>query len=85
MNSERKLPLCRGCEFYEGWVADAMDEIRSLEAKLRRAEQYLSVYQDKLDHHQHDENHPTEDDPWMLHQLAEKKGQTDLLEGQSDE
>ena len=65
MNSERKLPLCRECNILEGLVANAMDEIRSLEVKLAHAEHYLSVYREKLDDHQHDENHSTEDDPCL--------------------
>ena len=72
------LPLCQECGHLESAERAAMKDYDSAEHRLSDADDALEKAQIELLNHQ-GEGHTTEDDPYLLHQLAEKMGQTRMF------
>ena len=72
------LPLCQECGHLESAEIDAQEEFDTAEIGILDAEDDLEQAKIELKEHQ-GEGHTEEDDPYLLHQLAEKMGQTRMF------
>ena len=72
-----ELPLCQECGRLESVVKVAQKDNDTAEDILSDAE--CDLEQAQIDLKDHREGRTEEDDPFLLHQLAEKMGQTRMF------
>lgn len=72
------LPLCLECNRLKEDEEEAREEIDDLERQISEAEDHWGGISEELKAHQEIEH--GEDDPWLLHLLAESLGQLNFLE-----
>ena len=78
MEKREDLPLCQECDDLKFAERAAQKDYDTAEHRLLDAEDALEQAQIELLNHR-GEGHTNEDDPWLLHQLAEKMGQTRMF------